>query len=124
MSEAQKRYRDGLKEKGVVVKCPPRSKETLERMAQAQRGKKASEVARKNMSLANSNPSSETRAKLAEASRSRDPEWKAWFAQNQKGKPKSAEHRAKISAAHKARRLNSSTVLPVTKGMTRKAGAS
>lgn len=120
MSEAQKRYHEGVRSLGVKITRPPKSIETLERMAAAQRGKKVSEETRAKLSEAHRNPSTEVREKLAEAARNRPPEWKAWFAQNQKGKPKSAEHRAKIAAAKK--KLNLSEASGLSAVVNSKAG--
>lgn len=103
MSAAQRRAVQERSALGIRVVRPPRSVETLHRMSEAQKGKTLSAETRRKIGEATSKASPELRARWAEAVRSRPAEWRAWFAQNQKGKPKSPETRAKMSAAAKAR---------------------
>jgi len=102
MSAAGKRRMETIRQQGLKVSMPPKTPETLKRMADAQRGKKASAKTREKLSQAHRNPSPETRSKLAKAASQRPKVWLEWFAKNQVGKPKSAEHRLKIAAARKA----------------------
>lgn len=100
MSAARRRYLDQLKELGIIIRMPPKTPEVLQRMSEAQRGKKASEETRRKLSIsARERATPERRARWAAAARARSSEWKAWFAKNQNGVPKSPEHKAKIAAA-------------------------
>lgn len=93
---------------GVVRRHPPRSAETLKRMSDAQKGKKASAETRKKLSEIRLDPESqfqteEYKETLRRAILARPPEQRAAFAHNQKGKPKSEEHRRRIAEAHQGK---------------------
>jgi hypothetical protein len=103
MRAAQLRIVAKLAVQGKKKTHRPPTEETKAKIASAMRGKKHSEESKAKMSAQRQNPSAALREKWAEAARRRDPEWRAWFAQQQKGKPKSAETKKKMSIAAKAR---------------------
>lgn len=103
MRTAQRRIVADLAAQGKKKRHKPPTEETKAKIAAAMRGKKHTEESKAKMSAQRQNPSPELRAKWAEAAKNRDPEWLAWFAQQQKGKPKSKETREKMSIAAKAR---------------------
>lgn len=103
MSEGQLRYVAELAARGLKKTHKPLSAEGRARMSAAMQGKKASPDARAKMSAARKDPPQWLRDKWAKAAKNRDPDWVAWFAKQQTGKPKSEETKQKMSAAAKAR---------------------
>jgi len=99
LSDIQKIRYQQEQEAGFVRVMPPKSPETLVKMAAAQRGKSASDETRQKMRLIRAHCSEETREKLRAATLSRPIEERQKWARNQKGKPKSLEHREKLSKA-------------------------
>ena len=97
MSAAQQRRVLWEMEHGVKRASSHRSEKTRRRMADAQRGKKASADTRRKLSEAHKSPSEEVREKLRQAVLQRPEGTKRAFALNQIGKPKSTEHKQKIA---------------------------
>lgn len=108
MREAQIKRFAWEQEQGISRTPPPRSAETRKRLADAQRGKKASAETRQRMSDNRLDPQSAHQSdaykeKQRQAILARPPEQRAAFAHNQKGVPKSEEHRRKIAEAHRGK---------------------
>jgi hypothetical protein len=83
--------------------APPRTAEHTQKIANALRGRKASEETRRRLSEARANPSEETRQKLREATLSRPEEQRKAFGQMNKGRTFSEEHRANMAEAARRR---------------------
>lgn len=101
MRDAQRQRVEREKAAGFVRVRPPRSAETRQRMAAAQRGKKASAETRQKLSEIRKNPSPEARDRLRQAVLDRPLAQRQAFAKANQGRKFSDEHRRRMSEGRK-----------------------